>query len=231
MNEIASASGEYRYLLNDEPAEVIETWRLRGSLRGECEVVSRREAHGVVIEVEAHLSAARVTWFEATWREESAATSHALYVLRDDVLAVSRRQGDKALQEKELPLAGMEAAPLLFPLMRIFTGPLIAGLLDRGGRGTVVLPNITDPSARESLLEPLVTQRQARVLQPQVLQLPDGSEVEARCCEYSGDQYGIDSRFWLGENDLLLRYQWQQDAERRWDVWCSTSDSPHAGCC
>ena len=219
MAEVAAARGEYRYLLNGEPAAVSETWRLRGSPEGECQIASERAAHGVVIEVEAHLSAARVTWFEATWREEGARAVHALYVLRDNAVMVSRRQGDDTLEEKEIPVHQMESPPLLFPLMRIFTGPLIAGLLDRGGRGAVILPYIADPAAATRLLEPQVTQRQARVLERQVLQMPDGSEALARCCEYSGDQYGIDSRFWLGEDNLLLRYQWRQDAARSWDVW------------
>jgi hypothetical protein len=231
MSEVAAARGEYRYLLNGERAAVSETWRLRGSLGSECQVASERQAQGVAIEVEAHLSAARVTWFEAAWREEGAAVIHALYVLRGNALMVSRRQGDDVLEEEEIPVPQVESPPLLFPLMRIFTGPLIAGLLQRGGRGTVVLPYIADPAAAGRLLQPQVSQRQARVLERQVLRLPDGSEAQARCCEYSGDQYGIDSRFWLGEDNLLLRYQWRQDAARSWDVWQVAGDSDQATSC
>jgi hypothetical protein len=114
---------------------------------------------------------------------------------------------------------GASSRPLLFPLMRIFTGPLIARLLQLGGTGNVILPDINDPGDGGRLLRPLNTQRWARVVDNDALLSRDGLQLKCRCCEYTGDQYGAGSHFWLGEDDLLLRYQWQQSSDQHWDVW------------
>jgi hypothetical protein len=37
-------------------------------------------------------------------------------------------------------------------------------------------------------------------------------------CEYQGDQYAAGTQFWLDEDDLLLRYTWQQSPAQFWDV-------------
>jgi len=219
VTDPAARWGSYEYLLNGEATEVNETWELLGDSAGECQASSRRTAPGVLIEVEAHLSSGQVTWFEVMWQSDDSPAICALYKLRGDALIVSRRQGNETLEEEEILFVEDESPPLLFPLMRIFTGPLISTLLEQGGEGSVAIPSIADPANMTQLLQPKITNRQARILDEQAVLSRDGTGISCRCCEYSGDQYGPGSRFWLDEENLLLRYQWQQAEDQRWDVW------------
>ncbi len=103
--------------------------------------------------------------------------------------------------------------------MRIFTGPLIARLLEQGGVGEIVLPNIGDPADTENLLRAQSSERTARLVAQEQLHCADGVDRLSRRCEYTGDQYKAGSRFWLGADDVLERYRWQQSEDLRWDVW------------
>ena len=107
--------------------------------------------------------------------------------------------------------------------MRIYAGPLIARLLAMGGQGAVLLPFIGDPADEERLLRPQVSQRQASVLENDVELQLGGADFRCRVCEYSGDQYAPGTRFWLAEDDLLVRYRWQQAQDQQWDVWLQRS--------
>ena len=103
--------------------------------------------------------------------------------------------------------------------MRIFTGPLIASLLVQGGKSDVILPFIADPLAPQKLLRPVSSQREARVLEAAAELELSGTRLSCRRCQYTGDQYGPDARFWLAQDDLLVRYQWLQSPGQQWDVW------------
>ena len=214
------ASGNYHYLLNGQAMQVTESWKTEGELASHCQIFSQRSAPGVDIEVTAQLSAGIVENFTSTWRAGSEEPISAVYSLKPDRVQISWR-GASSTAEEAIKIFHDSAISqaLLFPLMRIFTGPLIARLLQQGGEGAVVLPNITSPEDKEQLLRPLCTQRSARIIGDEVLVSPDGVSTNCRCCEYTGDQYTADSRFWLREDDLLQRYQWQQADNKHWDVW------------
>lgn len=213
------ASGCYRYILNGHPTEVAESWSLEGELATQCQISSRRSAPGVEIEVTAAVSSGTLQHFTTLWRSGSAGTISAEYLLQRDRVLVTWRAAGRGNEEViELFHDTVSSQPLLFPLMRIFTGPLIARLLQLGGEGKVILPDINDPEDEEHLLRPLTTQRRARVIEKEALLLCNGVELRCRRCEYTGDQYRAGSQFWLGEDDLLLRYQWQQSADQHWDV-------------
>lgn len=213
-------SGRYHYLLNGQATKVDESWSIEGELATQCKVSSLRYAPGVEIEVSAQLSGGVVQHFTADWRSDSAKTLSVQYLLEPDRVLVSRRAARSAKQEViEVRLESVSSQSLLFPLMRIFTGPLIARLLELGGAGTVILPDINDPANTGQLLRPLSTQRRAMLIGDEVLLSPDGVALQCRCVEYIGDQYAAGSRFWLAQDDLLVRYQWQQSDHRQWDVW------------
>ena len=213
-------SGRYRYLLNGQPTEVSESWSIEGELATQCEIRSLRAAAGIEIEVTASLSSGNVRHFTSVWRSGSSETISAEYLLQSDRVLVTWRGAGCANEEViEIFHDGASSRPLLFPLMRIFTGPLIARVLQLGGTGKVILPDINDPGDGGRLLRPLNTQRRARVVDNDALLSRDGLQLKCRCCEYTGDQYGAGSHFWLGEDDLLLHYQWQQSADQHWDVW------------
>jgi hypothetical protein len=212
--------GSYHYLLNGEPTQVVESWKLKGDLAASCQISSRRVAPGIEVEVEAQLLDGKVQHFNTVWHGESAETVCSQYQLFDDRLVVAwRGLGCDKDERIEIALDTETVQPLLFPLMRIFTGPLITCLLERGGEGSIVLPNISDPANKASLLRPQFSERRAKVLGDETIQFSHGEKRSCRCCEYTGDQYTADSRFWLGADNLLERYQWRQSADQHWDVW------------
>jgi hypothetical protein len=213
------ASGSYRYLLNGQPMAVAESWRIEGELATQCQISSLRAAPGVEIEVTAQVSKGKVQRFTCTWRSDVEEAISAQYVLQADRVLVTWRGTESAKEEViEVLHDSVGSPPLLFPLMRIFSGPLIARILNLGGVGNVVLPDINDPGAPERLLRPLSTQRRARVIESDAVLSLEGVDLACRRCEYTGDQYGAGSHFWLGQDDLLLRYQWQQSDQHQWDV-------------
>jgi hypothetical protein len=213
-------SGGYRYLLNGRPTAVAESWDIDGELATQCQINSLRVAPGVEIEVTAEVSKGIVQGFTSTWRSDSEQATSARYVLQADRVLVSWSGARSTTEEViEVYHEGASSEPLLFPLMRIFSGPLIARILNLGGAGNVILPDINDPGDETRLLRPLSTVRRAIVIESDALLSLDGVDQPCRRCEYTGDQYGAGSHFWLGEDDLLLRYQWQQSQQHNWDVW------------
>jgi hypothetical protein len=214
------ASGSYRYLLNGHPTAVTESWGIEGELATQCQISSLRIAPGVEIEVAAEVSEGKVQGFTSTWRSATEEAISAQYVLQTDRVLVTWRGAHSTTEEViEIFHSGTSSAPLLFPLMRIFSGPLIARILQLGGPGNVILPDINDPGDGGRLLRPLSTQRRARVIESDAVLSLDGIDLPCRACEYTGDQYGAGSHFWLGQDDLLLRYQWKQSDQQHWDVW------------
>ncbi|MFT6958627.1 MAG: hypothetical protein ACJAYC_003647 [Halieaceae bacterium] len=212
-------NGFYHYSLNGKPAEVSETWSLEGELTGECRITSKRAAPGTNISVAALVSRGAVQNFSVDWSDGAAENISAQYDLQGDNPIVTRRGiGNTELEVIKVAIETRHEPPLLFPLMRIFTGPLIARLLERDSNSTVVLPDIADPADELKLLKPLISKRSAKLLGEEMISATDGEELLCRGCEYSGGEYTAESRFWLAADDLLERYQWQQSPELFWDV-------------
>jgi hypothetical protein len=185
------ASGSYRYLLNGQSTEVAESWDIEGELAAECQISSLRVAPGVEIEVTAGLSNGKVQHFTSVWRSGSGETISAQYLLQAERVLVTWRAADSTTEEViEVFHAGAISRPLLFPLMRIFSGPLIAQILRLGGEGNVILPDINDPGDGGRLLRPLSTQRRARVIESDAVLSLDGIDLPCRACEYTGWRSG-----------------------------------------
>ncbi|MCB1702593.1 MAG: hypothetical protein H6985_18620 [Pseudomonadales bacterium] len=212
-------SGVYHYRLNGEPVGVEERWQRHPQGSGACRISSSRSAPGVEIVVDALVAGAQVTQFEVVWRSDGQNELRSSYQLLADRVVVNRTVAGEQGQSEEVVFPAEGVAPLLFPLMRIFTGPLIASLLEQGGRGVVVLPFIGNPALTSRLLLPVSSERQARVLETDAELELAGASVRCRRCEYLGDQYGPGTEFWLAEDKLLLRYQWRQSPQQHWDIW------------
>jgi hypothetical protein len=208
--------GSYQYLLNGAATQVTEHWSRQSRAGGDYLLSSERSAPGIDIEVIATLCDGVVKQCELVWRAADGFTVQAEYVLADRRLLVSRQQQAR-LETLEFDLGGEDVA-LLSPLMRIYAGPVIARLLDAGGQGTVVVPAIGNPADRDGLLRPAIGLRKARLLQDGVEISMFGNTVSCRLCEYTGDQYGPGTQFWLGEGGLLLRYEWRQSPQQLWQV-------------
>ncbi len=221
-NEFAErvTRGRYLYLLNGRTTEITERWMRRELSPGDVVTESIRTAPGVEISVNSRDSGGLVRGFQVTWRTSGAAgyVLTARYALDSKALQVERKMGDEPSESQEIVLPDGDLAPLLSPLMRIYTGPIITRLLAQGGVGQVVVPSIADPENVGQLLRPLVSERRANLLSDwEELSLGEQT-CRARCCEYLGDQYAPGTRFWLGPDDKLLRYCWRQSGVGEWDV-------------
>lgn len=217
MSASTLESGAYEYRLNGALTPIRERWLRRRREGGGWLITSSRNAPGVELAVEATADAGRVTDFEVNWRGEGQPGITACYSLLPDRVSVTRSRGGQVTERREIEIAPGLQAPLLSPLMRIFAGPLIARLLENGGAGAVIVPDIRDPQAPETLLLPLLSERQAELMDADSALLVEGVSVPCRRCSYHGDQYRPGTQFWLGANDVLLRYEWRQ-AQQHWDV-------------
>ena len=211
MPEPATSSGRYEYLLNGVATAIEEAWSCRDIAGGGQQLNSYRRTPGVEINVAAQVHRGLVKDCEFDFKSSSGIYIVTRYAMRGNTLAVSRSENEAPFEDFELDLG--EQGALLFPLMRIYTGEVIAALLDSGGRGQVVVPDITRPDDASQLLRPLVSTREAALLADSAGGLPN-----SRACEYTGDQYGPGSCFWLGEDNTLLAYCWQQSPEQLWEV-------------
>ena len=196
--------GAYVYLRNGEPTRVKETWVRQQQDDGSWRIESERFAGDVHMAVSARGSGRRVRDFAVTWAGKGVGKFAVDYRPKGDEIAVIRWQDSRATR-----LAPITGSPLLSPLMRIFAGPLIAEILESGGQAQVLVPDIRDTYDAENLLRPLVSERSARLIEH------DG---DSRVVAYEGDQYGSGTRFWLGADDLLERYEWRQSEEEFWEV-------------
>lgn len=224
-------SGVYHYRLNAQDTAIEERWQRYRHASGEWQVRSSRRVPGLELRVDARLSAGLVSRFDVAWCQAGGPQLRAEYDLVADRVVARRCLAPQPATTEDLVFAGSATPPLLFPLMRIFTGPLIAGLLRGGGRGAVVLPFIVDPADHARLLRPVLSEREARVVEEGVELELAGARQQCRRCEYLGDQYGTGDRFWLGPDDLLVRYQWQQSAQQHWDVYLQRDGEFSARAC
>ena len=217
MTQSKTQTGRYLYFLNGDPAPVDERWERSSLEEGGWQIKSVRKAGDVSLEVNATEVGERINQFQVCWKTGDELPIHASYQLNGDVLAVTRTEGaGVGLDTKVTAPSGLT---LLFPLMRIFVGPVIENLLSGGGEGTIILPSIADPQDRVSLLALQKSVRTARVLDAEDRLQREGETITCWRCEYLGDQYTAGNEFWLAPDGLLQRYRWQQGENQLWDVW------------
>lgn len=213
--------GRYVYRLNGEPAPIEESWQRRRIDENHWEIESSRIAGDVSIRVRATSNSLGVRECRVQWRQQRDIEAH--YVLSGQSLRFSI--GDGAGQSAVQDIALERQPAMLFPLMRIFAGPVIARLLATGAQGLVVLPELGVPEDDDQLLRPRLSERSARLVGNEVLDVAGMGLQSCQCCQYLGDQYDDAARFWLGSDKLLLRYQWQQSPSQAWDVSLQLDES------
>ena len=94
---------------------------------------------------------------------------------------------------------------------------MIESLLREGGEGLVVLPRLDAAPDSQEFLEPLLSERRARLLGRETLLL-NGAEMECRRFEYIGERYDESAGFWLDSGGLLQRYRWREATDKLWEV-------------
>jgi hypothetical protein len=207
--------GCYQYLCNGTATDIEESWALVRTDR-HTEIVASRVAPstGTRLEVRSRQTGNVFTTCELSLhRQHDGAneTTSAHYRFNQGELSVAWQQGNQQKQRREPAFKA-----IFSPLMRIYTGPVIRQLAERGATD-VCVPWIRDPNQREQLLLPQFSERQARSLGPVETEV-DGQPCTSEVFEYSGGEYQPGTHFRVDNQDVLLRYSWQQDADTCWEV-------------
>ena len=106
----------------------------------------------------------------------------------------------------------------MLPLLRVFTGRAIRQAFQLGGgrRVPVLVPNIKNPNDNVQLLVLELDLRSATKLDSETIMIAE-KEYQAETFNFTGGNYDQTAKFWVAENDLLLKYEWQQN-DVFWEV-------------
>ncbi|AOS95568.1 hypothetical protein AUP74_00091 [Microbulbifer aggregans] len=218
------AQGRYEYSCDGRTMPVQDCWQLGLDEHGHRMLMSQRLVgeQGFGMEVRARLQAGLVTECDVRWRDEVDEV-HAHYALQipdgaspsigDPILA--RWSGPNGPQEAELEGRNR----LLFPLMRIFMGPLLLKLDQHRDGFEVVSPDVVDPSQRGKLLAPRISFRSARPMAGDAATQGAqelGQDISAFI--YHGDEAERDAHCFLDSRGLLIGYDWPSSTGRLWQV-------------
>jgi len=128
---------------------------------------------------------------------------------------VTRARPGVLPEQETMPLPGSHH---WLPLTRNFLGPVLCGLASQpDGRGTVVVPDLRDPNAKDTLT-PLVQVREAAPLELPPQQLAVGEQLlMAEAYRFIGGPYDANSTFWVCANSQrLLRYGFVAPSGEQW---------------
>ena len=219
-------SGQYAYSCNGEAQAIHESWSVFGEPDSRLRIVSERSADSGQSRLHAdglyRLTATesarsfRLRNYEPELVELAFSNSDgevtATYQALDGRLRLQRSVNAKEI----FPATVMESIPL-FPLLRIFTGPIVRKLHALGEFAAVCVPDIRPGRNLDSLLTPLISQRRARLLQRGRKEI-DGRPIGADCFEYRGGEYPPGTLFWVDDHDVLLGYEWKNPDNETWQV-------------
>lgn len=199
--------GEYVYRLNGEATPVREYWEMRDKGSTGLRVTSRREAPGVRLSVAARMVEGRVAECDLHWLSERGPEARARYLAQEG--GIRYHCGETGTWQW---LPAPDAGPVvLYPLMRIFTGPTIGAVARQSGSAPVLAPRIGASAGPEDLLTPELTERRVR-------RVRRSREAWGECWQFEGGQYDAGARFWLDDEGWLQRYCWHQADTGDWDV-------------
>ena len=209
------SGGSYVYWRNGEAASVSEHFSFEAAREG-CLTRSTRDAPSFDTRIEvlawsdAPLSP-RIHRFEvASWR--AGARARATYSHKDGRIEVER---EAAVGEVAWSLEA-STETLLYPLMRVFLGPLILAVARRGD-ATVVLPSIQDPADAVAWLSPISELRTARLVAASETPLGDKGP-RADHYQFLTSRYDAGSSFWIDASGQLVRYLFPEPSGALWDV-------------
>ncbi|SHF03217.1 hypothetical protein SAMN04487965_1209 [Microbulbifer donghaiensis] len=218
------AQGRYHYSCDGREMPVQDSWQLGEDDEGVRTLVSQRLVgeQGFGMEVRARLREGLVSECRVCWRDEVDEVN-AHYRLRS-ADGEAPKLGDLIEVDWTGPNGPQQATVagrgrLLFPLMRIFMGPLLLKLEQFTDGLEVVTPDIVDPSQRGKLLAPRVSHRSARpmvgdIAIPRTQEL--GPDISAYI--YQGDEAERDAHCYVNSRGLLVGYDWPSSTGRLWQV-------------
>jgi hypothetical protein len=216
------AQGVYEYARNGEPAGVREAWRVDALPGGALLVQVERDARvfGTTILLaalcDAPLAALSFRRVEILLTNEQGSGMRAVYEFAGPSVAVTRTLDAGAPQHETIALPD---GVVISPLMRLFLGPTIRRVAERGQGGPVpvLVPYLENPQDTDRLLRPTFDARRACLQGEEAIPL-HGRTINAERWQYIGERYDEQSEFWLDADDLLLRYRFQQSADTVWQV-------------
>ncbi len=218
------AQGRYQYSCDGRSMPVQDDWQLGRDAQGRQLLVSRRmvgeQGHG--IEVRALMDKGLVTECRVSWKDEMDEVNahYRLVPANGEVASLGDAidvdwTGPNGPQQKLLEGENR----LLFPLMRIFMGPLLLRLCDMEFGCEVVAPDIVDPSQRGKLLAPKVSHRRASVMPGDAnIQGVHDLGPDVTVFSYQGDEAERDAHCFVDQRGLLVGYDWPSSTGRLWQV-------------
>mgnify|MGYP000014702197 FL=1 len=218
------AQGRYEYSCDGRAMPVQDDWQLGRDEQGRQLLVSRRlvgeQGHG--IEVRALMDAGLVTECRISWKDEvDEVNAHYRLAPQD---GQGPHMGD-AIEATWTGPNGVQQSVieghnrLLFPLMRIFMGPLLLRLCDMEFGCEVVAPDIVDPSQRGKLLAPRVSHRRAAIVAGDAnIQGVHDLGPDITVFSYQGDEAERDTHCFVDPRGLLVGYDWPSSTGRLWQV-------------
>jgi hypothetical protein len=214
-----NVNGTYHYWTNGAQSDITESFRLftTPELATVIESIRHAASFGSHIKVIAHYKENQLKHFEVEWQNINAdavkfATAH--YQFEATEIHVHRNLDGREFHER-LP------KPQIFtvlPLLRVFTGKAIREVyaLGHGQPIPVLVPNIKDPTDAVQLLALELSLRSAVHLGKETLTI-NHTQHPADLFNFHGGNYDQSAKFWVGENDILLKYEWQQ-GDVFWEV-------------
>lgn len=223
-----SEQGCYRYLLNGQLQAISEPWVKALSPDGQSLIHSARfiesldtallvtQQQQLPLPSTQNQSAQAGFYSEIRWRQAGQADISVLYQFC---------QHERQLQLTRVDDTGLSNSQfhkpepfLYFPLLRVFSGPVIRQLALCGPLPTLV-PDINNPANRALLLHPTESLRSAHLQAEERIEL-DGQTYQAQRYRYQSERYQPqdEAAFWTDNKGLLLKYDWQQNPEQFWQV-------------
>ncbi len=209
--QLEPGQGQYRYLHNGGETGVIESWSVRpAGAPAALDVHCERSAPGLQCRLEASVTDGLLRCCRLIWERRGDDPVTLDYQGGADT-QVLQRNGSDAEPQSQVWEAGT-ASPLFYPLMRLFTGPVMRSLCAQGGRGSVLVPRIAAHTTSEALLLPEVSKRRAWC------EREADTESPWELWRFVGGPYTVDASFWLDDRGLLQRYSWRQAPDSLWEV-------------
>jgi len=211
--------GTYHYWMNGTLSGITETFRINTNDQADTVIESERNApiFNSRITAKAFYKNGRISHFEIEWEngnEGAVQFANAHYQFTSDTILVTRDiDGGHFLETLPMP-----EVSVVFPLLRVYTGRTIRETfeLGKGIRVPVLVPNIKDPNDKVQLLALELDMRFATVITQDTVSVGD-KEHQAQTYRFTGGSYDETAKFWIDENDILLKYEWQQD-DIFWEV-------------
>jgi hypothetical protein len=205
--------------MNGTQADITENFRVISNGTVDTVIESERNAPAFNSRIIAQASYqnGRISQFEIEWQnsnENAVQFANAHYQFTEDKIIVNRNVDEQAFLET-LPTPEVF---IVLPLLRVFTGKAIRETFDlgKGQRVPVLVPNIKDPNDKIQLLALELDMRSASHIGQETITL-NKTEYSADVFNFTGGNYDQTAKFWINDDDILLKYEWQQN-DIFWEV-------------